>query len=176
MPEPTISGRALALALGVDEKAVRKAVEAGRIKRAADGRFDPEACRAAWHRTTDPARSKLRTSADHATGPQSAPAKVRTLSAPLPQADLATLWNTVASLPAVAAWGIALNGGGLQLAFDIAADMALDITGDLRLRGFALPPIAFEAVDWSGLAEEAGLASIDPAALAADYARRRAEG
>ncbi len=171
------SGRALALSLGVSEKAVRKAVEAGRISREPDGFFDLAACREKWGRTTDPARSKVRTvGADLAPGPQSATTKVRTPSAPLPQADIGTLWSVMASLPALAAWCVALNGGGLQLAFDLAADLALDVGGDLRLRGFAPPPIAFEAIDWADLAEEAGLPSINPAHLKADHARRRAEG
>ncbi len=176
MPEPTISGRALAAALGVSEKAVRKAVEAGRIAKETDGKFDLAACRSAWDRTTDPARSKVRTSADPAQGPQSAGPQVRTpKSAPLPQADLGSLWAVVTGLPALAAWGIALNGGGLQLAFDIAADLALDIGGDLAIRGFAPPPIPFEPIGWPSLAEEAGLAPIHPDALAADWQRRRDE-
>lgn len=70
-----LSGRALATALGVDEGAVRKAVKAGRITKGDDGRFDLNACRAAWSKSTDPARSKVVRSdadfADHAS-PQSA--------------------------------------------------------------------------------------------------------
>ena len=177
MPEPTVSGRALALALGVDEKAVRKAVEAGRIKREPGGKFDLAACRAAWNRTTDPARSKVRTSADHASGPQSESHKVRTLrSAPLPQADLGALWAIVSELPALAAWIVVFKDASLQTAFDLATDLALDIRGDLALRGFAPPPIAFEAVDWLALAAEAGLDPIDPAALRAAWQRDRDAG
>ncbi len=165
-----LSGRALAVALGVDEKAVRNAVSDARIKRGSDGKFDLEEARADWLRSTEPSRTKVRRSA-LAQRPQSAaPADVRTS---LPQADLDALWAIVAELPVLAAWGAALGGGGLNLAFDTATDMALDITGNLRLRGFAEPPIGFEAVDWSGLAEEAGLALIDPAVMSADWQRRR---
>ena len=50
---------------GLNEKAVRKAVETGRIKRADDGKFDLEACRDAWRRSNrsepDPRCGPLRT-------------------------------------------------------------------------------------------------------------------
>jgi len=168
-----LSGRALAAAFGVDEKAVRNAVSDARIKRGSDGRFDLDEARADWLRSTEPSRTKVRKSA-LAQGPQSAaPADVRTL---LPQADLDALWAIVAELPVLAAWGAALGGGGLNLAFDLAADMELDITGNLHLRGFAKPPIAFEPVDWPGLAKEIGHDLIDPATMRADWQRRRDEG
>lgn len=62
-----LSGRGLATALGVDEGAVRKAVKAGRIAKGDDGKFDLDACRQAWTKSTDPARSKVvRTDADRA--------------------------------------------------------------------------------------------------------------
>ena len=164
-----LSGRALAAALDVDERAVRKAVEVGRIKRGTDGKFDLAEAREQWVRSTEPNRTKVRRSAS-SKGPQSAPCADR------PQVGLDTLWSIVAEIPALAAWSVALRGGGLQLAHDVAADLALDISGDLRLRGYAEPPVDFEAVDWSHIAEEAGLTPIIPADLAADYARRRAEG
>ena len=171
-----ISGRSLATALGVSEKAVRKAVEAGRISRESDGLFDLAVCREKWCRTTDPARSKVRTTADHAPGPQSAPTRVRTQSAPLPQADLAGLWDIVSELPALAAWIVIFKDAGLQTAFDLATDLALDIAGDLEIRGFGPPPIAFEATDWTALAKEAGLDPIDPAVLLAAWQGDRDAG
>ncbi|UMY19122.1 hypothetical protein MMB17_07435 [Methylobacterium organophilum] len=78
-----VSGRKLAELLGVSEKAVRKAEEAGRIKKLADGSYDPAQAQQDWHRSTDPARTKVRTSADQGPhlgpqGPQSAAPPVRT--------------------------------------------------------------------------------------------------
>jgi hypothetical protein len=66
-----LSGRSLAAVLAVDEKAVRKAVIAGRISKGSDGKFDLEACRQAWGKRTDPARSKVADRAD-LKSPQSA--------------------------------------------------------------------------------------------------------
>lgn len=176
MPEPTISGRALALALGVDEKAVRKAVESGRISKEPGGKFDLAACRAAWNRSTDPARSKVRTGADHAPGPQSAAHKVRTSrSAPHRPADAAALWATLDYLVALVPWAVAEHGGELQLAFNVHSDLALDLPAEFQRRGFALPG-ALEAVEWAALAEAHDLAPINPHAMADDYARRRAQG
>ncbi len=160
-----LSGRALATALGVDEKAVRKAVEIGRIKKGEDGRFDLAEAREAWVRSTEPSRTKVRRSADHAS-PQ---------SAPRPQADLDMLWSIVSGLPALVGWNTVLNGAGLQLAHDVAADMVLDIGGELRLRGFASAPVPFEPIDWRALAAEVGLAPVPPEVLAADYEKRRAD-
>ena len=60
-----VSGRSLATALGVSETAVRKALASGRITRGTDGTFDLAACRAAWGKSTDPARSKVREPANH---------------------------------------------------------------------------------------------------------------
>jgi hypothetical protein len=45
---------------GLDEKSIRKALAAGRIRALPDGKIDPIATRAAWASSTDPARSKVR--------------------------------------------------------------------------------------------------------------------
>jgi hypothetical protein len=47
--------------VGVSDTAVRKAVRAGRIDILPDGTIDPDAGRIQWSRTTDPARTKVRT-------------------------------------------------------------------------------------------------------------------
>ena len=161
-----LSGRALATALKVDERAVRKAVEVGRINRGADGKFDLAEAREQWVRSTEPSRTKVRRTTVR-TGPQSAP------SADLPQAGTDTLWDIVADLPALAALSTTLHGGSLQLAFDVAADMALDIGGELRLRGFAEPPVDLSMVDWAMVADEADLAPLGPETMRADWQRRR---
>jgi len=62
-----ISGRQLAKELGLSEAAVRKAARAGRIKPLADGSFDADACRQAWGKATDPARTKVREPAHQGT-------------------------------------------------------------------------------------------------------------
>ncbi len=180
MPSDRISGRALAAALGVSEKAVRKAALAGRIPLADSGFYDLEACRMAWGSATDPARSKVRTSADHG-GPQSTPgpqvrSKVRTTrSAPLPPANTAALWAALDWLVALVPWAVAEHGGELQLAFDVHADLSLDLPAELQRRGFTLPG-ALEVVDWDGLAEAHSLDTVGLHGLTASYARRRAEG
>lgn len=60
MTEKAQTKTALARALGVSEKAVRKAIIAGRIDAEDDGTYDIEACRAAWRSRTDPSRTKVR--------------------------------------------------------------------------------------------------------------------
>jgi hypothetical protein len=47
------SNRELARLLGVSEMAVRRAEKAGRIKREADGAWDPAKVKAAWTTNTD---------------------------------------------------------------------------------------------------------------------------
>ena len=64
-----VSGRSLATAIGVSEAAVRKAFKSGRIPRNDDGTFDVERCRAAWGRSTDPARSVVREPANSGARP-----------------------------------------------------------------------------------------------------------
>src|ERR687898_467420 len=83
----TASNRALARQLGVSETAVRQAEKAGRIRREADGSWDPAKVKAAWARNTDqtqqrPARSGRRTG------------KHRTLK-PVPEAALGAVRDTL---------------------------------------------------------------------------------
>jgi hypothetical protein len=54
----TTSNRELARQLGVSETAVRQAEKAGRIRREADGSWDPAKVKAAWSDNTDPARQR----------------------------------------------------------------------------------------------------------------------
>jgi hypothetical protein len=54
----TGSKRALARAFGVSEAAVRKAEKAGRIRRAADGRWDVAQVQAAWRVNTDASQQR----------------------------------------------------------------------------------------------------------------------
>ena len=70
-----VSGRQLAKLLGISEPAVRKAAKAKRIPQLADGSFDPDACRSAWARSTDPARVRACGPANQAREPGS---RVRT--------------------------------------------------------------------------------------------------
>jgi hypothetical protein len=48
---------------------VRKAITNGRITVLADGTIDPDAARAEWHRSTDPARNAVRTDGAHCAHP-----------------------------------------------------------------------------------------------------------
>jgi transcriptional regulator with XRE-family HTH domain len=57
------SQRQLAKILGVSEGAVRKAVSSNRISRLPNGNIDPDAAREAWGSSTDPVRTKVRTTA-----------------------------------------------------------------------------------------------------------------
>jgi hypothetical protein len=52
------SNRQLARLLGVSETAVRRAERAGRIRREADGAWDPAQVKAAWSDNTDPAQHR----------------------------------------------------------------------------------------------------------------------
>ena len=52
------SNRELARELGVSETAVRRAEKAGRIKREADGAWDPAKVKAAWASSTDEAQQR----------------------------------------------------------------------------------------------------------------------
>ncbi len=67
-----VSRRECAKIIGVTEAAIRKAIKAGRVSVEADGTLDPEAVRAAWVRSTDPARTGVRTGTQ---GTQTAPAE-----------------------------------------------------------------------------------------------------
>lgn len=178
MPEPHISGRALAAALGVTEGAVRTALKSGRIKRESDGRFDLQFCRSEWARTTEPSRSKvrktLRTKLRTPTPNQATQSEVRTEPAELAQvltADM--LWTVMAELPSLAAWHSVAAGCPLQQCFDASANLALDIGGTVKTYfGLDLPG-SFDPVDWPALSEEYGLTPIDPAAMRADWQARR---
>lgn len=55
-----VSRSAFARMVGVSEGAVRKAIKTGRITLQDDGTIDPDAARAAWAGTTDPARTRVR--------------------------------------------------------------------------------------------------------------------
>lgn len=57
MTAPRLSIRGYAKHRGVDEKAVRKALAAGRITKGADGQIDPDAADRQWASNTDPARA-----------------------------------------------------------------------------------------------------------------------
>lgn len=57
-----VSGRRLAAILGVSPTAVRNAIRDGRITAQPDGRLDPDAARREWTASTDPSRSRVRTS------------------------------------------------------------------------------------------------------------------
>ena len=52
------SNRELARELGVSETAVRRAEKAGRIRREADGAWDPARVKAAWASNTDQAQQR----------------------------------------------------------------------------------------------------------------------
>jgi hypothetical protein len=52
------SNRELARQLGVSETAVRRAEKAGRVRREADGSWDPAKVKAAWSANTDPAQQR----------------------------------------------------------------------------------------------------------------------
>src|SRR3954451_2783840 len=62
MDDQGVSGRQLAEMLEVTEAAVRKARKTGRIKPKSNGLYDPDECREAWGKSTDPASTKVRTS------------------------------------------------------------------------------------------------------------------
>jgi hypothetical protein len=84
------SNRELARQLGVSETAVRRAEKAGRIRREADGAWDPATVRAAWPRNTDPAQQRP------GLEPRSArPAKPRRAMKPVPDAALGAVRETL---------------------------------------------------------------------------------
>jgi hypothetical protein len=83
----TSSNRALARHIGVSETAVRRAEKAGRIRREADGSWDPAKVKAAWSDNTDQAQQRP------ARGGRPA-AKRRTLK-PVPEAALGAVRDTL---------------------------------------------------------------------------------
>ena len=87
--------------------------------------------------------------------------------------DAAMLMSVIRGLPSTAAWDVALEGGSLQVCFDIFANLRMNILGEMRMRRFEVEETDIEDVDWPGLAKEMGMTLIDPAAMAADWDRRR---
>jgi hypothetical protein len=83
----TTSNRDLARQLGVSETAVRRAEKAGRIKREADGAWDPARVKAAWASNTDEAQQRPARSS-RTTGKQ------RTMK-PVPEAALGAVRETL---------------------------------------------------------------------------------
>jgi hypothetical protein len=81
------SNRELACQLGVSETAVRRAEKAGRIRREADGSWDPARVQAAWSDNTDQAQQRSPRS-DRRTG------KHRPLK-PVPEAALGAVRDTL---------------------------------------------------------------------------------
>jgi hypothetical protein len=81
------SNRELARQLGVSETAVRRAEKAGRIRREADGSWDPARVQAAWSDNTDQAQQRSPRS-DRRTG------KHRPLK-PVPEAALGAVRDTL---------------------------------------------------------------------------------
>ncbi|GJD40091.1 hypothetical protein [Methylobacterium bullatum] len=73
-----VSGNKLAAILGVSQTAVRNALKGNRIKRLPGGLIDPVAAREDWAATTDPSRSKVRTSGKVRTQGAQVGAQVRT--------------------------------------------------------------------------------------------------
>ena len=177
--------RAAGRLAGCDHAHISRLASAGRLPRGEDGLFDPADVvkvmaqadpglirksppKGGDRVVTKPVKPPVR--------PQSPRRRVTTPSAPLPQADVAGLWDIVSELPALAAWIVVFKDAGIQTAFDLATDLMLDIAGDLAIRGFAPPPIAFETTDWTALAKEAGLDPIDPAVLLAAWQGDRDAG
>ena len=100
-------------------------------------------------------------------------ANLRRPAEPLPPATGEQLWAVMLELPATAAWCAAEPGGNLQGCYDAFADLRLNIGGLLGVYFGAAPPGDFEQVGWPGLAEEFGMAFVDPGDMHADWDRRR---
>jgi hypothetical protein len=88
MDAPTSSNRELARQLGVSETAVRRAEKAGRIRREADGSWDPAKIKAAWSDNTDPAQQRPKPSAGERKGR-------RARMKPVPEAALGAVRDTL---------------------------------------------------------------------------------
>jgi hypothetical protein len=86
----TTSNRELARHLGVSETAVRRAEKAGRIKREADGAWDPAKVKAAWSENTDQAQQRTTTG----TKPR-APRRDRATLKPVPEAAVGAVRDTL---------------------------------------------------------------------------------
>jgi DNA-binding Lrp family transcriptional regulator len=81
------SNRELARRLGVSETAVRRAEKAGRIRREADGSWDPAKVQAAWSDSTDQAQQRPARSGK--------PAVKRRALKPVPEAALGAVRDTL---------------------------------------------------------------------------------
>jgi hypothetical protein len=79
------SNRELARHIGVSETAVRRAEKAGRIKREADGSWDPARVKAAWSDNTDQAQQRRELAPGR---PAGRPAAKRRVLKPVPEAAL----------------------------------------------------------------------------------------
>jgi hypothetical protein len=82
------SNRELARQLGVSETAVRRAEKAGRIKREADGSWDPTRAKAAWSDNTDQAQQRPKPGARERSG-------TRARMKPVPEAALGAVRETL---------------------------------------------------------------------------------
>jgi hypothetical protein len=81
------SNRELARQLGVSETAVRRAETAGRIRREADGAWDPARVKAAWASNTDQAQQRP--------APREKPRDDRRSLKPVPEAALGAVRDTL---------------------------------------------------------------------------------
>ena len=84
----TASNRRLARQLGVSETAVRRAEKAGRIRREADGSWDPAEVKTAWASNTDGAQQRREPGARERSG---RPARMK----PVPEAALGAVRDTL---------------------------------------------------------------------------------
>jgi hypothetical protein len=82
------SNRELARQIGVSETAVRRAEKAGRIRREADGSWDPAKVKAAWSDNTDHAQQRPKPGAGERSG---RPARMK----PVPEAALGAVRETL---------------------------------------------------------------------------------
>jgi hypothetical protein len=86
----TTSNRELARRIGVSETAVRRAEKAGRIKREADGSWDPAKVKAAWSDNTDQTQQR----GDPSAGNESRRAARRAVK-PVPETALGAVRDTL---------------------------------------------------------------------------------
>ena len=84
------SNRALARQIGVSETAVRRAEKAGRIKREANGSWDPAKVKAAWSDNTDQAQQRPTSSAK-----RRSPKPTRAALKPVPEAAVGAVRDTL---------------------------------------------------------------------------------
>jgi hypothetical protein len=86
----TTSNRELARRIGVSETAVRRAQNAGRIGREADGSWDLAKVQAAWASNTDPSRQRRSPGGDQPRAKQT-----RTAMKPVPEAAVSAVRDTL---------------------------------------------------------------------------------